>query len=458
MGGSNADLNRDQQLVASVWPEWKLLEQLGSGQFGVVYMARKQGFAGDSFAAIKVVTISNENNENGFSPEQTDSYLASVAQNYAREIKMMECVKGYSNIVNIEDYTVCKNSGGKPWYVLIRMELLTPLYEYLENREIREEEIIRIGSDLCKALEVCAAHKIVHRDIKPANVFVNKDGVFKLGDFGVARQILSYTSQTRTGSPDFMAPEIYNGTLQAADFERAQNADVYSLGMLLYWIANGKRMPFVKQKGLITADEISDAFARKMKGEKLPDPVNASEPLKKVIMKACAFDPSERYRTAKDLREALESNPPPPKRTRAGLIIAAALLFIVLLIALIPQTREAIINWLWPAPAVTPIPTPEPEPETPTPEPETPTPEPETPTPEPETPTPEPETPTPEPETPTPEPETPTPEPETPTPEPETPTPEPETPTPESTPTPTPTLTPTLAPWSDWIKIEKPHN
>lgn len=306
MNENDIMMNKDQLLVQSVWPEWKLTDLLGSGQYGVVWKARKQSLAGDSFAAIKVVTIEVENNRNSFTPEQADSYLASVARNYAREIRMMESVKGYSNIVNIEDYSIISNSGGKPWFVLIRMELLIPLYEYLETRKIDGESILRIGTDLCKALEICAAKKIVHRDIKPANVFVNDAGVFKLGDFGVARQILTDTSQTRTGTPDFMAPEIYNNTLHSSDFEDGQRADIYSLGMLLYWIANGKKMPFVSQDGLITAQQISEAFTRRMSGEKFPGPVNASESLKKVILKACSYHPDERYKSAEFFRKALE--------------------------------------------------------------------------------------------------------------------------------------------------------
>ena len=297
---------RDRELVRSVWAEWDLLEPLGSGQFGTVYKAHRHGFAGDSYAAVKIVTIEQENNESGFSPEQTDAYLASVAQNYAREIRMMECVKGYSNIVSIEDYHVCRNSGGKPWHVLIRMELLTPLHEYLEGQEITDEKIVRLGTDLCRALETCRAKQIVHRDIKPANVFANDDGVFKLGDFGVARQILAYTSQTRTGSPDFMAPEVYHGTLKASDFEQAHRADIYSLGMLLYWAANGRRMPFLRQGGLITANEITDAFTRKMSGEALPAPAHVSGPLQQVILKACDYRPEGRYETAEAFRAALE--------------------------------------------------------------------------------------------------------------------------------------------------------
>lgn len=343
MGSCGSELERDRRLVQSVWPEWQLMDALGSGQYGIVYKARRHSFAGDSFSAIKVVTIESTGRDNGLNIEQTDSYLASIAHNYTREIKMMEYVKGYSNIVNIEDYHVMKNDGGKPWHILIRMELLTPLYEYLETAEITDEVIIRIGRDLCGALEVCGAKKIVHRDIKPANVFVNSDGVFKLGDFGVARQILDYTSQTRTGTPDFMAPEVYHGTLRATDFERAQCADIYSLGMLLYWIANNRRMPFVRQDGLITADEISDAFARKMGGEQLPDPACASGRLKKVILKACSFDPAERYLSAGQFREALENTAPEKKAagqgSRKSLIIRIAA--VLLLVAM-----AAAVYWL----------------------------------------------------------------------------------------------------------------
>ena len=360
MNGYNTGMNRDQLLVQSVWPEWKLTDQLGSGQYGVVWKARKQGFAGDSFAAVKVVTIDVENNGNSFTPEQADSYLASIAHNYAREIKMMESVKGYSNIVNIEDYSVIKSSGGRPWYALIRMELLTPLYEYLENQEITDEKILRIGTDLCKALEICASKKIVHRDIKPANVFVNDAGVFKLGDFGVARQILSSTSQTRIGTPDFMAPEIYNNSLRSADFEDAQRADIYSLGMLLYWIANGRRMPFVKQNGLITAEQISDAFARRMSGEKYPGPVHASEGLKKVIMKACAYHSADRYKSAACFREALDRLDKPSRADTSQIpgsrkvTICISMIGLAVLIGIVSLSRlfpDVLYPWIKPTPA-----------------------------------------------------------------------------------------------------------
>ena len=391
------DINTDRQLVQSVWPEWELMERIGGGQFGIVYKARKHGFAGDSLSAIKVVSIERDADDREFSVEQTDSYLAGIAQNYAREIKVMESVKGYSNIVNIEDYTVCQNSGGKPWFVLIRMELLRSLYDDLDGKEITDQLVIRIGKDLCQALEICSERQIVHRDIKPENVLVNDNGVYKLADFGVARQITRYTSNTKTGTPDYMAPEIYNRTLKAADFDRVHSADIYSLGMLLYWIGNGRKLPFVEHGRISTPEEKYEAFLRKMDGEKLPPPIKVSPSLQNVILKACAFDPKDRYKSAGELREALESvsviPSKSPKHRWITVLIAA---FLVLLVAFVLEYKEFIdITDLIPPPTVTPIWDPPPEqttldPETTTPTPETTTPEPEPTTPEPESTTPTP--------------------------------------------------------------------
>ena len=183
MNRNDLELTRDQQLIQSAWPDWLLQEEIGRGQYGIVYRAVRHGLAGDSHSAIKIVEIGLDPGECTYSPDQVKAYLESSARKYAREIQVMESVKGYSNIVSIEDYHICRNTGSNPWYVLIRMELLVSLYEYLENREITGELVTRLGSDLSSALEVCAAKQIAHRVIKPANVFVNSEGIFKLGDF-----------------------------------------------------------------------------------------------------------------------------------------------------------------------------------------------------------------------------------------------------------------------------------
>lgn len=126
---------------------------------------------------------------------------------------------------------------------MIRMELLTPLNEYTREKGTwGKDEVIHLGIDICKALEICQKYDIIHRDIKPENIFVADYGNFKLGDFGIAR-IASQTSgaSTRAGTNAYMAPEIYRGE------HYGKTVDLYSLGLVLYRLLNDNRLPFMPQ-------------------------------------------------------------------------------------------------------------------------------------------------------------------------------------------------------------------
>lgn len=84
--------------------------------------------------------------------------------------------------------------------------------------------------------------------------------------------------------------------------------DIYSLGIVLYKLRNHNRIPFINlEKQLITYRDKENALTRRMSGEALPPPVDAGEDFAGVILKACAYDREERYRTAGEFREALEA-------------------------------------------------------------------------------------------------------------------------------------------------------
>ena len=105
----------------------------------------------------------------------------------------------------------------------------------------------------------------------------------------------------------FAAPEVINHSLNTNDFDQVQLADIYSLGLLLYWIANGRMLPFLGSGNLHTMEEYEHAFRRKMNGDAFPPPFSVSAPLQKAILKGCAYDPLKRYGSAWEFREALES-------------------------------------------------------------------------------------------------------------------------------------------------------
>ena len=93
-----------------------------------------------------------------------------------------------------------------------------------------------LGRDICEALAVCHRKQLLHRDVKPENIFVDGEGRFKLGDFGIARRLDNpATYLTQVGTPYYMAPEVFS--LHSYD----GRADIYSLGLVLYRFLNRSR-------------------------------------------------------------------------------------------------------------------------------------------------------------------------------------------------------------------------
>ena len=107
---------------------------------------------------------------------------------------------------------------------------------------------------------------------------------------------------SKKGTYSYMAPEMYRG-------EKYDNrVDIYALGLVLYKLMNHNRLPFLNlEKQLITYRDKENALTRRMSGEKPPEPADAGDAFGEVILKACAYDPGERYQTPHELREALES-------------------------------------------------------------------------------------------------------------------------------------------------------
>ena len=107
---------------------------------------------------------------------------------------------------------------------------------------------------------LCDSKNIVHRDIKPENIMVSEFGDYKLGDFGIARTMDHTTQATTVGSERYMAPEVIKRE------EYGKEVDIYSLGLVLYWMLNNRKRPFIDADHLPTHDEIELAQARREKG------------------------------------------------------------------------------------------------------------------------------------------------------------------------------------------------
>lgn len=295
------------QEIEKIWPEWKVERRIGGGAYGTVYQVVRTDHNLTSRAAIKVISIPRDPDEiqslqlDGMTANGTRTYLQGIVDDFVNEIQLMESLKGVQNIVSVEDYKVVERKGEIGWDIYIRMELLKPFNEWKGTRMLSENEIIRLGIDLCSALEICEKQSIIHRDIKPENIFVNDFGFFKLGDFGIARKLAAtQSSQSIKGTYNYMAPEVASGS------NYDSRVDIYSLGIVLYRLLNNNRLPFLETEQQATnAEARTDALNRRLQGEPLPPPSNASRDLANLVLCACAYDPNARFRSAAVMKRAL---------------------------------------------------------------------------------------------------------------------------------------------------------
>ena len=297
------------EIGSIVFDKWKICRELGQGSYGTVYEIQREDFGGVYKAALKVITVPQSRTElqsvldEGMTPPQAKQYFYSVVEDIGRECAIMSRLKGTGNIVSYEDHAVLRHPDGIGWDILIRMELLHPLLPYVYEHPMARRDIIRLGIDICKALELCQRYNVIHRDIKPENIFISDNGDYKLGDFGIARTIERTTSGlSKKGTYSYMAPEVYAGK------EYGFSVDTYSLGLVLYRMLNKNRGPFLPQPPeAITFSSREQALARRMSGEALPRPFYGEGRLGEIVLKACAFDPKDRYSSPQQLRQELEA-------------------------------------------------------------------------------------------------------------------------------------------------------
>ncbi|MDE7261820.1 MAG: protein kinase, partial [Oscillospiraceae bacterium] len=237
------------------------------------------------------------------SRDGAQAYFDDEVQKISQEIEACYLLKGYTNIVSYEDHKInsLPDSDGPGYDIFIRMEYLTSLTKHLWNKGLTMEELLRLGIDICTALELLEKHSMVHRDIKPDNVFLNDMGVFKLGDFGVSRTMsMPRGRMTKKGTYDFMAPELCQGR------PCGYSVDQYSLGIMMYRLLNHDRNPFWPSPPEVSVNhQIEAAYQKRFGGEPLPPPFYGEPALKEIVLKACAVRAEDRWESPAAMRKAL---------------------------------------------------------------------------------------------------------------------------------------------------------
>ncbi len=271
-------------LIGRTIGKYRIVARLGRGGMAEVYKAYQPGL--DRYVAIKVL----------------HSYLSDDPDfigRFEREARAIANLR-HPNIVQIFDFDVEDDLYYMAMEFIDGPTLKAELRERSQQGKIfSPEESARIMAALCDAIDYAHRHGMVHRDLKPANFIINRDGQILVLDFGIAK-IVGATQYTVTGAvagtPAYMSPEQGQG-------KRGDNrSDIYSLGVVLYEMMTG-RVPF----------DADTPFAVIMKHITDPLPMPRSikpdipEAVERVILKALAKDPDDRYQSALDLATALRN-------------------------------------------------------------------------------------------------------------------------------------------------------
>ena len=260
-----------------------ILEKLGEGGMGAVYRGMQHSVGRE--VAIKVV-----------SPHLVSN--AEVIKRFFREAKLASRLS-HPNAVAVLEFGQTQDG---LFYLVMELVTGRTLDQVIEEEKVfRASRVVRIGAQICDALEGAHTLQIVHRDLKPANVMVLAHGrdLVKVLDFGLAKSVApDQASSTMTnagallGTPAFMPPEIALG--QPCD----GRADLYSLGCILYQLGTGQ-LPFV-------ADSIHELIS--MHGSvPAPPMTNVPPALAAVVDRLLQKDPALRFQSAAETRDALEA-------------------------------------------------------------------------------------------------------------------------------------------------------
>lgn len=212
------------------------------------------------------------------------------------ELEINKRLLGEPHAVQLVDHEIIERDGAK--IVFLLEESYKTLTENFERKGYYASNLIQLIINVCDSWLACKNHDVLHLDVHPENIFIDDHDTVKLGNFSHSRLCSDAQSkQIVRGAPAYMAPEAYK------EGEFSEQSDLYSIGLVLYFLFNHKKLPFMD------AHTENEAIDKRINGTPLPDLSGGDEEIisriNGIIKKACSADPAERYAKISELKDAL---------------------------------------------------------------------------------------------------------------------------------------------------------
>ena len=285
---------------------YRLIEEIGRGGMGRVWLAERADGQFDQRVALKLVKRGMDSDE--------------ILARFLRERQILARLE-HPNIARLLDGGVSED--GRPYFVMEQV-VGKPITNHCDENRLSVEERLRLFAVAARAVAFAHRNLVVHRDIKPSNVLVDETGTIKLLDFGIAKLLgddeAGDQTATRLMTPEYASPEQSEGRRVTT------SSDIYQLGILLYELLAGRRPNVTEQSSAamtrrpstvvrhpvtlshgsttqaITPTGISEKRAttkerlhRRLRGD-----------LDTIVLRALRVEPDRRYPSAADLAEDVE--------------------------------------------------------------------------------------------------------------------------------------------------------
>src|SRR5215212_8022523 len=268
-------------LQAVLEPQYRLERELGRGGMGVVFLATDTTL--DRRVAIKAVH-----------PDLAAHQ--SIGRRFLAEARTIAKLR-HPNVVAVH---AAGNAGGLLYYVMDEVEGESLRQRLTRERRLDPATVTRIVDDLAAALDAAGRAGVVHRDVKPENVLLDEvSGRALLADFGIARAVAAEASGSSTGQGVAVGTPVYMSPEQAAGEEVDTRSDLYALGVVAYEMLAG-HPPFQGSHRVVVSKHIAE---RPLPIDRLRP--ETPEPLAAAVMRSLEKQPSERWQTGEELRQAL---------------------------------------------------------------------------------------------------------------------------------------------------------
>ncbi|MDX1928935.1 MAG: serine/threonine-protein kinase [Pirellulaceae bacterium] len=256
---------------------YQIIRELGRGGMGVVYLAKQLSL--DRMVALKTIQ------------PRSDEGFAKLLMSEAQIVGSLD----HPAIVPIYE----ANTSGEVWYFSMGLVKGDDLAHRLAKGVLNAEQVVRLASELCDALDHAHQQNVLHLDIKPANILLDAFGNPKLTDFGLSAMHASEFADKRVvGTPQFMSPEQVLSSLG----EISPASDIYSLGAVMYATLVG-RPPIVSanSEDLLLRVISQPPTSLRQFGLRIPRPLEA------IVNKCLQKKPQQRYQSARELKEDLQA-------------------------------------------------------------------------------------------------------------------------------------------------------